>query len=59
MDENAILENLCAYDKRNPMSIIYDDEDCSPQNPCYCDNCFYGRTELALEIIKLKQESER
>ena len=48
-----IYLNLCLYDKRNP---AYNIEDGEKQNPCYCDNCFYGRNKLALEILKLKGE---
>ena len=43
---------LCYYDKRNPESI----ERGSPlrkNQSCYCDNCFYGRTPLAEELLKL------
>lgn len=24
-----------------------------PRKDCFCDNCFYGRDKLALEIIRL------
>ncbi len=51
-----IHENLCYYDKRNP---LYDADDAKEHhnNPkwadkCYCENCFYGRHKLALEILK-------
>ena len=45
-----VLENLCRYDSRNP--------DCFEKNLCtdsicFCDNCFYGRTELAEEILRI------
>jgi hypothetical protein len=61
MEEKEILENLCYYDKRNPDCTI-DDEDIEAyqkslikkNKTCSCDNCFYGRTKLAEEIIKLK-----
>jgi len=52
MDIKIVLENLCYYDKRNPYFI--DIEDNIKEQPCYCDNCFYGRTQLAEEILKLK-----
>lgn len=60
MDEETVLENLCNYDKRNPNSIIYEDEDDrEPRgDECYCDNCFYGRDKLALEILRLKDIKE-
>lgn len=42
------IENaLCYYDPRNPAGIGGG----KPEN-CVCDNCFYGRTELAEEILK-------
>ena len=43
-----VLENLCMYDDRNPNSNGEDND-----GPCFCDNCFYGRTELAEEILYL------
>lgn len=53
-----ILENLCFHDPRNPE---YDEDedrnDIDDKNfICYCDNCFYRRTELAEEIIYLLEE---
>lgn len=56
MEPTEILENLCAYDKRNPDNCLVEEvvEESDRKEPCYCDNCFYGRTELAEEIIKLK-----
>jgi hypothetical protein len=61
MEEKEILENLCYYDKRNPDSTI-DDEDIEAYHKsllkknktCSCDNCFYGRTKLANELLKIK-----
>jgi hypothetical protein len=61
MEEKEILENLCYYDKRNPDSTI-DDEDIEAyqksllkkNKTCSCDNCFYGRTKLANELLKIK-----
>lgn len=49
-----ILEKLCTYDSRNPNNClsVVDEEDVISQTICYCDNCFYGRTKLAEEIIK-------
>lgn len=53
------FEYLCIYDERNPNSeylIMVDDEDKpKPRRDCACDNCFYGRDELALEIIRLQE----
>jgi hypothetical protein len=47
---------LCIKDPRNPIfKDIYDDKDeaTTPRDGCMCDNCFYGRDEMALEIIAL------
>lgn len=58
MEIEEIYKRLCSYDPRNP-NFYLDDEDArehaakTPEN-CTCDNCFYGRTSLALEIIRLK-----
>ena len=52
-----VLRALCAYDSRHPdYESLYWDEDPkpTPQPNCCCDNCFYGRTELANEIIRLR-----
>ena len=51
MDKKEVYSNLCIYDKRNPFFIDVDITDRS--KPCYCDNCFYGRTDLAIEILRL------
>ena len=66
MTTKEILESLCYYDKRNPNRLL-DDEDIEEhklsmeskrigigynQN-CSCDNCFYGRTKLAEELLKI------
>ena len=55
-------EKLCYYDRRNPdhYPFLDDDEPREPRQPgCACDNCFYGRDELALEVIQLRKELER
>ena len=50
-----IYENLCYDDPRNP-SYFKDDWDDTPRPPrlenCGCDNCFYGRDRLAMELLK-------
>ena len=53
MEKEEILTNLCSYDKRNPDYNIdlEDDRD----GACYCDNCFYGRHQLANELLKYKE----
>jgi hypothetical protein len=57
MKKEEILSNLCYHDKRNPdydPGMDHLDKDVRQENsPCYCDNCFYGRTKLAEEILKL------
>ena len=56
-----IASNLCYYDKRNPdnnldIMDLDDNEIEVAKKDCHCDNCFYGRTKLALYILKLKNE---
>ena len=57
MTYQEILEELCYYDPRNPdcRNNYEDEEDKIQYNPnkdCSCDNCFYGRTKLANELLK-------
>jgi hypothetical protein len=61
MDDYTIFTYLCAYDSRNPHFDMPTDDweeqelkERLARPECYCDNCFYGRTKLALEIIRLK-----
>jgi len=54
MTDESIYSNLCCYDSRNPDSSV-DGTVEKPGDICYCDNCFYGRDTLALEIIRLKE----
>ena len=61
MEQEQILSSLCAYDKRNP-DCIFDDEEIEDHNrkvskacPCYCDNCFYGRAQLAEHILSITE----
>lgn len=58
-----IATNLCNYDTRNPngvKSYMTKEEikeegyTATPKHNCSCDNCFYGRTKLALYILKLR-----
>ena len=56
-----IAEYLCNSDPRNPMyEYLYsglDEEDKPKPSPdCYCDNCFYGKTKLANELLKYVKE---
>jgi hypothetical protein len=57
LDKETVLGNLCSYDKRNPNSEMFDEDD-GPEDECYCDNCYYGRTKLAEEILRLQEIKE-
>lgn len=50
-------EKLCYHDPRNPF-FTPDDQPREPRNGCACDNCFYGRDQMALEIIRLSESLE-
>jgi hypothetical protein len=57
MPLDEVFANLCTKDARNPVyyDIYGDDEDKPiPRDSCSCDNCFYGRDKLAMEIIRLQ-----
>ncbi len=54
MKMEKILSNLCYYDKRNP-DCDYPDDERAKKEKCFCDNCFYGRHELANELLKYKK----
>ena len=55
MTSEEIRTRLCIYDPRNPSSAdLYaeeGDEVQQPRNNCFCDNCFYGRDELAVDLL--------
>lgn len=63
------LSKLCHYDRRNPDFSIkeeygYDREEVEntgdfAKKGCACDNCFYGRSLLTEQIIKLKSLNEK
>jgi hypothetical protein len=55
--EKEALINLCFFDPRNPNNIIdeFDKPRTDRKEKCYCDNCFYGRDKLALEILRLQK----
>ena len=60
MSDQEIKINLCYYDPENPNNNLdaYEDED-RPQprtEGCCCDNCFYGRDKLAMQLIEAKRE---
>lgn len=56
---DEILSKLCHKDKRNPdgqysyTSPEDLDDIPEPRVKCSCDNCFYGKDQLAMEIIRL------
>lgn len=57
MKKSDILYKLCSYDVRNPMYNemfgLYDDDDKPKRSKdCSCDNCFYGRDEMAVYMLK-------
>ena len=55
MDPN---EKLCIHDPRSPyFNPPVDPEDFlqEARDNCFCDNCFYGRDAMALEIIRLRK----
>ena len=61
MKEEEIFQNLCVYDKRHPRYR----EPYLPITPyqiylgsCPCYNCRNGCTELALEILRLKENTD-
>jgi hypothetical protein len=62
MTKKEIEDNLCYYETEGP-SLVADgtmdqeDLDKKLKNPdnCYCDNCYYGRTKLAKELLKYHQ----
>ena len=60
MNKELILSNLCIYDKRNPDCFLDDDDEISSEvrENCACDNCFYGRKELAELTLKLLGDTE-
>lgn len=55
MTDKEIRRNLCVHDERNPEYVKYEPK-YHRKDPCFCDNCFYGRTELANELIRVKQK---
>ena len=61
MSKEEIKSNLCYYDPENPNNNLdaYDEED-RPQsrNGCRCDNCFYGRDKLAMQILETQRERD-
>ena len=61
MSEREIKNNLCYYDPENQNNNLdaYENEDRpQPRNECSCDNCFYGRDKLAMQILEAKSERD-
>ena len=59
MTRDEILENLCAYDLRNPYGVSPDPDDYrEPRGNCHCDNCFYGRDKLAVALLDLMEKAD-
>lgn len=54
--DQAVLVNLCYRDPRNPYfgNSVYDVV--VPRKDCPCDNCYYGRDKLAVQVIDLQQK---
>ena len=63
MTKKQILQNLCYYNEMNPDCVLDGEELKEEQQKiekkkmagltgCACDNCFYGRTRLAEEILR-------
>lgn len=60
-----IKSNLCYYDRRNPDFQITEENDYDKEEidatgdfarkNCACDDCFYGRSKLAEELLKYKE----
>jgi hypothetical protein len=54
------FESLCLHDPRSSsFALLHDDDDDDddrrlPRVNCYCDECFYRRDPLALEVIRLR-----
>lgn len=64
LNTNKILENLCYYDERNPnndndLNEFTKEELENKRKHCSCDNCYYGRTQLAEEILRLQSIIEK
>lgn len=61
MPLDKVYEYLCNKDPRSDMwETLYGydppDEWPKPRTYCSCDNCFYGRDRLALEILELREK---
>lgn len=53
----SVYESLCYKDERNLLYYVLDEDNPpTPRDNCSCDNCFYGRDELALYILFLEDK---
>lgn len=58
MEIAEIVGYLCVRDSRNPdfidfVELFDEEENPEPRVDCQCDNCYYNRDILALEILRL------
>lgn len=53
MTIEEINSKLCYYDPRNPNRVVLDEYPPFPDPGYSCDNCFYGRTRLAEELLRV------
>lgn len=58
MTKTEILSKLCYYDKRNPDYDADSDQEIRDKGECFCDDCFYGRSKLANEILEMRDVLE-
>ena len=62
ISEREIKSNLCYYDPRNQNDSLGADEDedyPQPRKKCSCDNCFYGRDKLAIQLLQARVQRDR
>jgi len=48
------FDSLCIYDPHYSDFNSFEDNPKAREKDCGCDNCFYGRDILAVEIIRLR-----
>jgi len=56
MNTQQIKEQLCYYDKRNPLGVYRETDEPHNTDDCYCDNCFRGKHDLANELLRVKEK---
>lgn len=57
MTTTEIKQQLCIYDKRNP---YYHEDDIQVKHKngtCSCDTCYLGKSELANELLRVKEQN--